>query len=144
MFAHLEMNAEHPSSPAVLHSLPRHVCVPWPRPADTENVSKGASSLAVLGVTLQNCLPQVLSNDAVTGAVDLWALGCIIFQMLIGKAPFKVWMAGRLLCRHLLLPNLIWRWLYYERTDRSKARHDAASTCADLAQSKMKSTNPMT
>lgn len=34
--------------------------------------------------------PQVLSNDEVTAAVDLWALGCIIFQMLIGKAPFKV------------------------------------------------------
>jgi len=54
----------------------------------------------------------------VTGAVDLWALGCIIFQMLIGKAPFKVRMAGRLLCRRLLLPNLIWRWLYGWQTHR--------------------------
>lgn len=32
---------------------------------------------------------QVLSNDAVTAALDLWALGCIIYQMLVGKAPFK-------------------------------------------------------
>ena len=37
------------------------------------------------------CQPatQVLSNDAVTAALDLWALGCIIYQMLVGKAPFK-------------------------------------------------------
>jgi serine/threonine protein kinase len=33
---------------------------------------------------------QVLSNEAVSSAVDLWALGCIIFQMLVGKPPFKV------------------------------------------------------
>lgn len=32
---------------------------------------------------------QVLSNEPVTHALDLWALGCIIYQMLVGKAPFK-------------------------------------------------------
>lgn len=32
----------------------------------------------------------MLSNEEVTGTVDLWALGCIVFQMLVGKAPFKV------------------------------------------------------
>ena len=32
----------------------------------------------------------MLSNDEVSGSVDLWALGCIIFQMLVGKPPFKV------------------------------------------------------
>jgi serine/threonine protein kinase len=36
---------------------------------------------------------QVLSNEEVSTAVDLWALGCIIFQMLVGKPPFKVQLA---------------------------------------------------
>lgn len=36
---------------------------------------------------------QVLSNEEVSSAVDLWALGCIIFQMLVGKPPFKVLLA---------------------------------------------------
>lgn len=36
---------------------------------------------------------QVLSNEEVGTAVDLWALGCIIFQMLVGKPPFKVQLA---------------------------------------------------
>ena len=32
---------------------------------------------------------QVLRNELVTHAVDLWALGCLIFQMLAGKPPFQ-------------------------------------------------------
>eukprot|EP00232_Nephroselmis_pyriformis_P021495 CAMPEP_0182862344 /NCGR_PEP_ID=MMETSP0034_2-20130328/6011_1 /TAXON_ID=156128 /ORGANISM="Nephroselmis pyriformis, Strain CCMP717" /LENGTH=111 /DNA_ID=CAMNT_0024994389 /DNA_START=93 /DNA_END=424 /DNA_ORIENTATION=- len=33
--------------------------------------------------------PEVLEGKAATPAADLWALGCIIFQMLHGKPPFK-------------------------------------------------------
>eukprot|EP01026_Neomeris_dumetosa_P069887 TRINITY_DN6934_c1_g1_i1.p1 TRINITY_DN6934_c1_g1~~TRINITY_DN6934_c1_g1_i1.p1 ORF type:complete len:371 (-),score=61.53 TRINITY_DN6934_c1_g1_i1:158-1243(-) len=33
--------------------------------------------------------PEVLSNQAVSFATDLWSLGCLIYQMFVGKPPFK-------------------------------------------------------
>jgi 3-phosphoinositide dependent protein kinase-1 len=33
--------------------------------------------------------PEILNNERVTCAADLWALGCVVYQMMIGRAPFK-------------------------------------------------------
>lgn len=33
-------------------------------------------------------LPQVLVNELATRAVDLWAAGCILFQLMTGDMPF--------------------------------------------------------
>jgi len=33
--------------------------------------------------------PEVLRNDPVTYAADLWALGCVLYQMFAGRPPFK-------------------------------------------------------
>ena len=32
---------------------------------------------------------QILNNLSVTYAADLWSLGCVTYQMLVGATPFK-------------------------------------------------------
>lgn len=39
--------------------------------------------------TAEYVSPEVLANDPATPAVDLWAVGCIIYHMLSGKVPFR-------------------------------------------------------
>lgn len=39
--------------------------------------------------TAEYVSPEVLNNTGICYASDLWALGCIIYQMLAGRPPFK-------------------------------------------------------
>ncbi|KAF4750342.1 3-phosphoinositide dependent protein kinase-1, partial [Perkinsus olseni] len=40
--------------------------------------------------TAQYVSPEMLSDSAVAGfASDLWALGCIVYQMIVGYSPFQ-------------------------------------------------------
>ena len=32
--------------------------------------------------------PEMLSHEVSSPAMDLWATGCMIYQMLVGKTPF--------------------------------------------------------
>ena len=40
--------------------------------------------------TPQYLAPEILSDDGYDDSVDWWSLGCVMFEMLVGKAPFKI------------------------------------------------------
>ena len=48
--------------------------------------------------------PEVLDNTSCTPAVDLWSLGCVIYQLTCGQPPFRCSPALKLYSKlHLLL-----------------------------------------
>lgn len=53
--------------------------------ADDESERRAASMVG----TAEYVSPEVLENKEVTRASDLWALGCVIYQMIAGRTPFK-------------------------------------------------------
>ncbi|XP_045450843.1 3-phosphoinositide-dependent protein kinase 1 [Melitaea cinxia] len=61
-----------------------------PSPATTENNDESVRSRKISFVgTAQYVSPDILQNRVDTRASDLWALGCIIYQMISGLPPFR-------------------------------------------------------
>ena len=40
--------------------------------------------------TPQYLAPEILSDDGYDCSVDWWSLGCVMYEMLVGKAPFRI------------------------------------------------------
>ena len=40
--------------------------------------------------TPQYLAPEILSDDGYDSSVDWWSLGCVMYEMLVGKAPFRI------------------------------------------------------
>ena len=40
--------------------------------------------------TPQYLAPEILSDDGYDNSVDWWSLGCVMYEMLVGKAPFRI------------------------------------------------------
>ena len=61
--------------------------------------------------TPQYLAPEILSDDGYDGSVDWWSLGCVMYEMLVGKAPFRIpkgsYLSADLYKKKITLPEFV-------------------------------------
>ena len=53
-------------------------------------VKKSKEKAFTICGTPQYLAPEILSDDGYDGSVDWWSLGCVMYEMLTGSAPFRI------------------------------------------------------
>ena len=55
--------------------------------------------------------PEILSDDGYDGSVDWWPLGCVLYEMLVGKSPFRIpkssYLSADLYKKKITLPEFV-------------------------------------
>ncbi|GAO15016.1 uncharacterized protein UV8b_00467 [Ustilaginoidea virens] len=74
-----------PREPQNPNSLGRGGHPPGPLPRETDNDGRAASFVG----TAEYVSPELLTHKMAGKASDLWAFGCIMYQLLAGRPPFK-------------------------------------------------------
>ena len=53
-------------------------------------VKKTKEKAFIICGTLQYLAPEILSDEGYDNSVDWWSLGCVMYEMLVGKSPFRI------------------------------------------------------
>jgi serine/threonine-protein kinase len=101
----------------------------------------------VLGTPEYMAPEQCSSAEEIDGGTDIYALGCIVFEMLSGAPPFIAESVQELFAAHMLQPappiadrvpglpawlvDLVTRMLAKRRTERPRAMHDVVRELTD-------------
>ncbi|KAI8905610.1 kinase-like domain-containing protein [Gorgonomyces haynaldii] len=55
----------------------------------TVKIKDGTERKASFVGTAEYCSPELLNDKTASSASDIWAIGCILYQFLVGRPPFK-------------------------------------------------------
>ena len=53
-------------------------------------IKKTKEKAFTISGTPQYLAPEILSDEGYDNSVDWWSLGCVMYEMLVGKAPFRI------------------------------------------------------
>ena len=74
-------------------------------------VKKQKQKVFTICGTPQYLAPEILSDDGYDNSVDWWSLGCVMYEMLIGKAPFRIpkgsYLSADLYKKKITIPEFI-------------------------------------